>query len=370
MPKEKPKKSEFTWCADRGKLRKRIKLGDKWHDVYGDTDKEVKAKVKALESAYEEGLSYQGNPTVAQFILKWFPIVTVGKSHSHVTTLRSIINNHIAPNLGSFRLRDVKPMHVQGMLAERQYLSHSHLSKILIYTRQIFNSAIDNNFVLRNPCDRIIAAGKPPEKRGILSIDHVEQLLNAVADTRAYPFCALAVYTGMRREEILGLMLDCVHLNEHAPYIEVKRALHFEGNKGVVNSTLKSEAAYRKIPIPNLLYSILLDIVMSSNSSFVVPSADDQHMSLMAYKRLWEQVTRRVPFYVTPHMLRHTYITTLCDSGMDIKKIQYLAGHSSVDLTLEIYAHAVNNRPEELSSEISNIFAGGNPGGNNEGKTA
>ncbi len=370
MLAERPKNTEFTWCESRKKLRKRIKFGEKWYDIYGDSDKEIKSKIKAMEKSYEEGLSFQENPTVAQYILRWFPVKSAGLSYGHVATLRSIVNNHIAPSIGSLRLREVKPLNIQSMLAARQSLSHSHLSKILVYARQIFDSAIDNGYILRNPCDRITAAGQPPNKRGILTDEQVEHLLNAVSDTRAYPFCVLAIYTGMRREEILGLQLDCVHLNERAPYIDVKRALHFEGNKGIVNDTLKSEASYRSIPIPNLLYSILLDITLSSDSDYVVPSADGTHMSQMAYKRLWEQVTRRVPFYVTPHMLRHTYITKLCDSGMDIKKIQYLAGHSSVELTLDIYAHTVNNRPDELSRDITNIFSGVNSGGNHGSESA
>jgi len=71
-----------------------------------------------------------------------------------------------------------------------------------------------------------------------------------------------------------------------------------------------------------------------------------------------------VAFHVEPHQLRHTYITELCASGMDIKKIQYLAGHTTAQMTLDIYAHVTQNRPEQLSPAIISAFGAGKSAGN------
>lgn len=51
------------------------------------------------------------------------------------------------------------------------------------------------------------------------------------------------------------------------------------------------------------------------------------------------KMVRSLDFHVTPHLLRHTYITRLFESGLDIKEIQYLAGHTTVDMTLRVYTH-------------------------------
>jgi integrase len=125
--------------------------------------------------------------------------------------------------------------------------------------------------------------------------------------------------------------------------------------------------------------------MVDANSIFVVPSIRTmREMSLSAFKRLWEllvgytykvrgtggklvikdgeQVMKSVPglvdFYVAPHLLRHTYITELCLSGMDIKKIQYLAGHETAEITLEIYIEAMGNSPSEIGPLIVNHFSG------------
>ena len=57
-------------------------------------------------------------------------------------------------------------------------------------------------------------------------------------------------------------------------------------------------------------------------------------------------------FKVTPHMLRHTYITNLIYKGVDPKTVQYLAGHENSKTTMDIYAKVKYNKPEELSSVV------------------
>lgn len=82
-------------------------------------------------------------------------------------------------------------------------------------------------------------------------------------------------------------------------------------------------------------------------------------LSQTSFSNLWDMVRRRtvdnpndlgtparnskmvrsLDFHVTPHQLRHTYITRLFESGLDIKEIQYLAGHTAIDMTLRVYTH-------------------------------
>ena len=66
---------------------------------------------------------------------------------------------------------------------------------------------------------------------------------------------------------------------------------------------------------------------------------------------------RTLDFPVTAHQLRHTYITRLFESGLDIKEIQYLAGHSSVEMTLKVYTHYQReSRQEETAKKVFSAF--------------
>ena len=67
-------------------------------------------------------------------------------------------------------------------------------------------------------------------------------------------------------------------------------------------------------------------------------------------------LTYTIDFDVTPHILRHTYITNLLLAGVDIKTVQYLAGHERAKITLDIYAHLTYNRPEEILEKVNAAF--------------
>lgn len=64
-----------------------------------------------------------------------------------------------------------------------------------------------------------------------------------------------------------------------------------------------------------------------------------------------------VPYLTRPHQLRHTYITNLIHASVDPKTVQYLAGHESSKITMDIYAKVKYNRPDELVRSMSCAFA-------------
>ena len=63
-----------------------------------------------------------------------------------------------------------------------------------------------------------------------------------------------------------------------------------------------------------------------------------------------------IDFPVTPHILRHTYITNLILAGANLKKVQYLAGHADIKVTLDIYTHLVDQHPNNFVDEVNKAF--------------
>lgn len=61
-------------------------------------------------------------------------------------------------------------------------------------------------------------------------------------------------------------------------------------------------------------------------------------------------------FRVTPHQLRHTYITELILAGANIRRVQYLAGHANPAITLRIYTHLMENKTEDLAAEVAKAW--------------
>ena len=67
-------------------------------------------------------------------------------------------------------------------------------------------------------------------------------------------------------------------------------------------------------------------------------------------------VTYSLDFDVTPHQLRHTYITNLIHASVDPKTVQYLAGHENSKITMDIYAKVKYNRPEDVVKAMEVAF--------------
>ena len=378
--------------------RKRVKLPDgKWKDVRAKTKEELRGKLYDLETAVRQGIVLDDNTTVAELAKEWYDNRKAGLSLSRQSDYRTAINLRICPVIGSMKVKDVRPEYCQRIMAQSAHLSFSSQQKTVSTLKQIFDCAVDNGMILRSPAEKIKPGGAKAKEKSALTYEQCTQLEDAVKGTRAYIFVMLGLYAGLRREEICGLQWKDVNLKADPPRLTVNNAVQFTGGKAVFPSPLKSKAAHRTIPLPSNLAQALREEMAKSNSFFVVRGANGQHISYQGMRNIVGIIDRRAPmtegkkqrrerlekergkpfaprkpqknitridFRPTPHQLRHTYITRLIESGMDIKKVQYLAGHDDIRMTLNIYSHVVGNSPEDLISSVSAAFSGQNSGQN------
>lgn len=294
--------------------------------LYARTPEELYDKELGALEQIDNDTFCRKSPTVADYCEKWLLMQSV---HVRATTLidyTSKVRRHIIKELGQMRMADVTLDDIQGL---------------------------------------------PP-----------------------YVFVMLGLYAGLRREEILALKWDSVYLDVDCPYLTVRRAWHTENNRPVILDELKTKAAHRNIPLPVCLADCLKETKANSQSEYVVPNRDGDPLSYTQFKRLWQYIVTRtvkerfyyryeegkrvkhtvtpvlgekaahngkviysLDFEVTPHQLRHTYITNLIHSSVDPKTVQYLAGHESSKITMDIYAKVKYNRPDELVRTMGGAFA-------------
>lgn len=258
----------------------------------------------------------------------------------------------------------------------------------------VFYSAERSQLITDNPCVGISAkGGKASKKKDALTDQQVAVLLDTVKELPPYLFIMIGLYSGLRREEILALQWDCVFLDESTPYISVRRAWRAEHNRPVISTVLKTKAAKRDIPIPKCLVDCLREAKANSISEYVIADSEGQPLSYSQFTRVWQYVVVRsakertyykyvngqsikytvkptlgttqrnnpkirytLNFDVTPHLLRHTYITNLLYAGVDPKTVQYLAGHENSKTTMDIYARVKYNKPEELFEVVNDAL--------------
>ncbi len=395
MPRQK--KPTYEFVPGRNQYRKRIKGPDgKYVAFYGNTPEELTEKVALAQRQIEDDIFRRENPTVKEYSERW---LSMHGAHIRVTTLRDYatkVKIYIAaPPLGDMYMAEVTPDDVKLVLARAAEKSASVYRSVQMLLKMIFGSAEDSDIIDKSPCRKLNPkGGKPPVEKKALTDDQVKTLLDAVRGLPPYPFVMLCLYAGLRREEALALQWDSVCLDDDAPHITVCRAWHTENNRPVVTTDLKTKAAKRTIPIPPQLVACLKEVKAASTSDYVIANrTDGGPLSGTQWTRLWKYITVRstkertytryvngekikhtvtptlgerashnsgvvysMDFHVTPHQLRHTYITNLLLAGVDVKTVQVLAGHEHAKITLDIYAHLTYNQPKDLISKVTRAF--------------
>lgn len=362
--------------------------------LYAKTAEELYEKVKKAEYQIENAIFRRENPLVSTYCERW---LTVQSAKIRTTTLadyRSKVNNYIVKPIGHLYMADVTADDVKLALVQASKKSSSVYRSVQMLYKMIFGAAVESNIIDKSPCERISSKGGVPEReRKALTDTQIKNLLSAIENLPPYVFVMIGLYAGLRREEILALKWDCVHLDYGAPYISVRRAWHSEHNRPVILDELKTKASKRDIPIPENLAKCLREAKEKSNSDFVVANKDGEPLSYTQFRHLWRNIERRttktrnyiryvngekivrtitpklgdsasnngavlysLDFQVTPHQLRHTYITNLIYAAVDPKTVQYLAGHENSKITMDIYAKVKYNRPDQLSEMINKAF--------------
>lgn len=304
------------------------------------------------------------------------------------------VKNYIIKPLGHMYMADVTTDDIKMALVPASKKSVSVYRSVTMLIKCIFYSAEDSHIIDENPTKRISAKGGIPEKgKEALTDEQVQILLDSIRGLPPYVFVMIGLYAGLRREEILGLKWDCVFLDADVPYLSVKRAWHTEHNRSVILDELKTKAAYRDVPLPDCLTECLREAKANSKSEFVIANRDGDPLTYTQFVRVWKYITTRstkertyvryvngqrikhtvkpvlgekavhnntvvytMDFQVTPHQLRHTYITNLIYAMVDPKTVQYLAGHQNSKITMDIYAKVKYNRPRELAAVVNSAF--------------
>ncbi|MDO4974630.1 MAG: tyrosine-type recombinase/integrase [Eubacteriales bacterium] len=364
--------------------------------LYGKTREELYDKeMNALEQA-DSSLLRRKSPTVAEYCEKWLMMQSVHVRATTLTDYTSKVRRHIIKELGDKHIADVTENDIRLALVPVSSKSASVYKSVVILYRSIFKSALESHVIAENPTIYLDAKGGgiPQKERTALSDEQAKKLIDTVRGLPPYEFVMIGLYTGLRREEILALQWDSVFLDVPAPYLTVQRAWHTEHNRPVIMTELKTKAANRNIPLPDCLVECLKEAKAKSKSEYVISNSEGDPLSYTQYKRLWQYIVTRtakersyyryedgkrvkhtinpqvgekaahngkvvysLDFEVTPHQLRHTYITNLIYASVDPKTVQYLAGHENSKITMDIYAKVKYNRPDDVVVAMAGAFA-------------
>jgi integrase len=303
---------------------------------------------------------------------EWMPLQRLSKKPSTLRGYADMIKNRIVPHLGATPIRKITSGDVAklyGTLREaglsEQSIKHTH--NVL---QGAMEHAVEEGWLARNPVRSITRAVRPQPQRATMKFwtgDEAKAFLASIEGDRLAPLCALALTTGMRRGEILGLRWADLDLDRGAVAVRRSRVpAGYDVHEGTPktgkerNIALDTDtvAMMRKLRLQQRQERMAAGPAWTeSDMVFTKEDGSPPHPNIIT-----DMFNRRVKAAKVPrirfHDLRHTHAVIGLQCGVHPKVMQERLGHSSISVTLDIYSHVAPGMQEDAAAKIGTAILG------------
>lgn len=343
--------------------------------VYGANEREVLGKLQDARRRRDEGQNLaERRRTVAEWLEEWLTTMkaTDGTRPQTVYWYRWVVTNHLVSRIGTIKLDKLSPMDVRLMLAD---MVKSGVGAVTVkqthgLLRNALNDARRLELVGRNVAVLVKPPAAPKRRARFLTEAEARRLLAVASGRRLYPLLVVAVTTGLRRGELLGLRWSDVDLDRRM--LRVTQAVTLVGGT-VVFDRPKSETSIRAVPFPPTTAGVLREhrVVQDAERErlgrawtdldLVFPSTIGTPMVPRNLTRWFDElrVDAGLP-WLRLHDLRHACATFLLAQGVDLTTIKDLLGHSQIAVTADIYTHVLE-RVARGASDLLDAALFGDP---------
>lgn len=365
-----------------GLYRAKVKIGVDEHgkDIFkyisGKTRKELEANREKTVEYYITGTGLASDRIFGEYVTEWYEIrkkpFIAPKTQ---TCYRSVLNKHILPMFGDRNMRAIRPVDLQYFVNGFAGKSDTQITMVIAILQAIYKSALQDNIVARDPTVTLKrpAASRAAEKR-ILSPDERVRVESLFTAHEHGLYLAVMYYTGMRPGEVRGLQWGDIDWD--SDLIHVQRDIDDAAHSTA--GSLKTSAADRYIPIVAQLRPLLWE-ARGVPAAYVFPGVNGKPLGPSAAKRMWLSLmdacglAEPVPpgekaYYsagdirgqlrplITPHAMRHNFITMCWEKGLDIFVTMKLVGHADYQTTRNIYTHLSKAHLSAAKDQLSGVF--------------
>ncbi len=346
------RESDGLWVAsvDLGYVNgKRKRKG-----IYGKTRREVAEKLKGVLHEQQQGRPIAADrQTVGQFLDRWLS-VSVQSSVKPKTYegYESIIRVRVVPRIGRVPLPRLTPVDLQQLYADLRAggLTNRSIHHTHHVLHRAFTQAVRWEILLRNPCDGVTPPRPERSEMRVFSQEQTAALLHATRDHPSHALYVLAVTTGMRQGELLGLRWEDVDLT--VGRLVVQRALQRQRGAGLVLTQPKTARSRRTILLSRRAITALHRHREYQNVGRLQAGSEWHDHGLVFCNPFgapldpsWQTSVFKNALKagglppIRFHDLRHTAATLLLTQGVHPKVVSEMLGHTTITLTLDTYSH-------------------------------
>lgn len=284
----------------------------------------------------------------------------------------ALLTSHIRPKIGLKRLCDLQAYEIQKLyngMVEAGYASRTvgHAHSVL---NLAMKQAVKWGMIFQNPCELCELPRRQKAEMKCFTVDEVRCFLETAKKSNYYTLFLLAIQTGMRPEEYLGLQWKDVNLEDGV--LSVRRALIARKGGGYYFEDTKTKQSRRSINLSANLVSELrrhrrtqleqkmkigadyesLDLVFATNTGSPL---DHSNLAERIFKGLRDEAgLRKIRLYD----LRHTTATLMLSAGENPKIVSERLGHASIVLTLDTYSHVLPTMQKDATDRLEKLMFG------------
>jgi integrase len=359
-------KNSYTIVLNLGRDPETGKRKQQWVSVKG-TKKDAEKRLSELLSQLDNGIYVKpGKSTLAEFLRLWLRnYAKPNLSPKGFERYESIVRVHLTPSLGNTSLIKLRPEHLQNYYTAK--LNSGLSARTVRYHHVILHIALKTavkwGLLSRNVADAV----DPPRTRNTemntWDEDDIIRFLSAAKDTPYYALFHTALFTGMRRSELLALRwqdIDFIY-----SHISVNRSLHHLNDGSYIFTQPKSAKSQRTIALsPSAILALkehhekqklekTMQGISLSDDDLVFSHPDGNPLRPNTVSRAWTILAARAGLRVIRlHDARHSHASLMLKQGTHPKIVQERLGHSTISVTLDTYSHVAPGLQEAAANRF------------------
>lgn len=353
-------------------------------------DLSLREKIKIAEKDMDDGIRmYDSKITTSELIERYID-TKPNLATSTKTNYLHILEKNIKPDkFGKLQICNVKKSDVKRFYAYLYKEKEFKVGTIQLYQNLIFPAfqlAVDDDLIRKNPCKGCM---KEYSRNALgsnnipLTKEQQKELLEFLKNDRTYNcyfvLTAFMLSTGCRIGEALGMTWDDINLKEK--YVKVDHQLIYKKKDGKIQFYISDpkNGESRIIPLQDEIISILQEhkkqtYFTCKSSGFEVDGykgfvfynrylkphqpnviVKAFHLLVAAHNSDAEDGEILLPDF-TPHTLRHTFCTRMAENGMDIRVLQEIMGHKTLEITMQVYNHVTTDRTKNEVERVASVL--------------
>ena len=362
-----------------GLYRSKIKIGvdaegkDVFKWISGKTKKELEEARRAVVDRFIGQTALNDDQLFGSYAVDWYhKLKEATLSASSKASYRTMLNRHVLPVFGDRNLRSITATELQVWLNSFAGMSSTTIAQAKTVVCNIFAAALADRIIPSDPAAALKnpKAGKEKTRRD-LTDEETEKILTLIDHHPHGDYLACLYYTGARPGEVRGLMWG--DIDWEAGLIHIRRDIDYKADANA--GALKTEAAYRDVPLADELRRVLLSKRDLPDVYLFTGDRSGNPWSKATAERIWldmmqdvglaesrdaewktKDIRSKLKPTITPYYLRHNFITMCWRAGLDPMVTMRIVGHADYRTTANVYTHLSQECIEQSRVDLEKVF--------------